>query len=304
LALDCHPDPLASALARKADAGHAGAITGRMLAAGEGWQVLDYVCTCGPRDRVFQERHALTSVSLVVAGTFLCRSAFGTSLLSAGSLFLGSAGKAYECSHRHGAGDRCLSFQFEQGLFERLAHDAGAARAHFERDSLPPLRAFAAVTARAQATLERHAAAAEVADVADVEEAAYALAATAARAAGAARSARPAEPATCHRARIADVLNHLGTRIAERHSIAELARVAGLSPYHFLRMFKQVTGVPPHQWLLRARLRRAAQRLLASRERITDIALEVGFEDLSNFVRTFRAEFGISPRGYRGGCGR
>jgi AraC-like DNA-binding protein len=46
-------------------------------------------------------------------------------------------------------------------------------------------------------------------------------------------------------------------------------------------------------------LREAAQRLAASRERITDIAFESGFEDLSNFVRSFRAEFGMSPRAYR-----
>ena len=72
-----------------------------------------------------------------------------------------------------------------------------------------------------------------------------------------------------------------------------------MSPYHFLRTFKRVTGVTPHQWLLRARLREAARRLAASRAPVTDIALDVGFEDLSNFMRSFRAEFGVSPRRYR-----
>jgi AraC-like DNA-binding protein len=82
-------------------------------------------------------------------------------------------------------------------------------------------------------------------------------------------------------------------------TLGELAEASSLSPYHFLRTFKAVTGVTPHQWLLRARLREAARRLGAGRERITDIALESGFEDLSNFVRSFRAEFGMSPRAYR-----
>jgi AraC-like DNA-binding protein len=50
---------------------------------------------------------------------------------------------------------------------------------------------------------------------------------------------------------------------------------------------------------LRARLRQAAERLAASRDRVTDIALDVGFDDLSNFMRSFRAEFGVSPRRYR-----
>ena len=69
-----------------------------------------------------------------------------------------------------------------------------------------------------------------------------------------------------HHARIARVLRLLESDSTGPHSLADLARIAGLSPYHFLRTFKRVTGITPHQWLLRARLREAAQRLSASRE--------------------------------------
>ena len=86
---------------------------------------------------------------------------------------------------------------------------------------------------------------------------------------------------------------------AAAHGSSELAEVAGLSRYHFLRTFKRITGTTPHQWLLRARLRAAAERLVTTREPVTRIALGVGFADLSNFVRSFRAEFGVSPRRYR-----
>lgn len=56
----------------------------------------------------------------------------------------------------------------------------------------------------------------------------------------------------------------------------------------------------PHQYLVRSRLRHAA-RLLADEERpVTDIAYEVGFGDLSNFVRTFHRAAGVSPRRFRG----
>ena len=72
-----------------------------------------------------------------------------------------------------------------------------------------------------------------------------------------------------------------------------------MSPYHFLRTFRAVTGVTPHQWLLRARLRDAAGRLAATSTPVTNVALDVGFDDLSNFTRSFRAEFGASPREYR-----
>lgn len=69
--------------------------------------------------------------------------------------------------------------------------------------------------------------------------------------------------------------------------------------YHFLRVFRKVTGVSPHQFLLRMRLHAAARRLRQSSESVTEIAYSVGFEDLSNFVRTFRAEFGTPPSRYR-----
>jgi AraC-like DNA-binding protein len=96
------------------------------------------------------------------------------------------------------------------------------------------------------------------------------------------------------------VLRRLEAASAEPQELADLAQVAGLSRYHFLRTFKRVTGVTPHQWVLRARLRDAARRLTETRAPITEIALDVGFEDLSNFIRTFRAEFGMSPSRYRG----
>jgi AraC-like DNA-binding protein len=91
----------------------------------------------------------------------------------------------------------------------------------------------------------------------------------------------------------------MAARSAAPHKLTGLASMARMSPYHFLRSFRAVTGVTPHQWLLRARLRAAAERLAASREPVTRIAFDVGFEDLSNFTRSFRAEFGASPRQYR-----
>jgi AraC-like DNA-binding protein len=72
-----------------------------------------------------------------------------------------------------------------------------------------------------------------------------------------------------------------------------------MSPYHFLRVFSAACGVTPHQYVRRARLRRAAERLLAEPSRIIDIALDSGFSDVSNFNHAFRAEFGVSPSSYR-----
>ena len=58
-------------------------------------------------------------------------------------------------------------------------------------------------------------------------------------------------------------------------------------------------GVTPHQYLVRTRLRRAARLLADGARSITDVALDVGFGDLSNFVRTFHRAAGVSPRRFR-----
>jgi AraC-like DNA-binding protein len=280
-------DPLTGALARKAQTGGPGLVEGTPVACGDGWRVVDVVCTSGPRDRPFEERHSWASVSLVLSGTFAYRSDRGSSLLSAGTLLLANAGDVFECSHEHGEGDRCLSFQFAPEVLEPLAHEAGASQPAFELDRLPPLRTLSPLTARAKMAPVRHD---------SFEEIALELAAAVIRVAS---HTRRDAPPTRNPAPIARVLRRLESQVAEAHPLGELAREAGLSRYHFLRAFKRVTGITPHQWLLRARLREAAQRLVATRDPVTAIALDVGFEDLSNFIRSFRAEFGVSPRRYR-----
>jgi AraC-like DNA-binding protein len=66
-----------------------------------------------------------------------------------------------------------------------------------------------------------------------------------------------------------------------------------------LRTFEQLTGATPHQLLLRARLRRAAVRLETDSTKVIDVALSSGFGDVSNFNKSFRAEFGVTPTQYR-----
>ena len=281
-----HQDPLAAALARKAVNGAEGSIADLAIASGDGWAVQDIVCTCGPRDHEAEELTSASSLALVLSGSFVVRDRHGTSLLSEGSYFLASAGHCFACSHRHGEGDRCLSFRFETELFDRIAHDAGG-KAGFGHNRLPPLRPLAPLTARARLGM---------AQPEMMEEVAIELAATAIGLS--ASGCRPGAPAS-HEGGMSEVLRYLAAHSAAPHTVAGLARMAKLSPYHFLRSFKATTGVTPHQWLLRARLRAAAEKLATGKAPVTDIALDVGFEDLSNFTRTFRAEFGASPREYR-----
>src|SRR5258706_10845734 len=145
------------ALARRALEGAAGGTTSRSLAAGQGWSVSDVLCTSGPGDRPFEERHARVSIALVTSGTFQYRSAAGRDLMTPGSLMLGNAGWSYQCGHEHGAGDRCLVFLYDADFFETLAADAGRRRpvrpdrgapAQFTLPRLPPLRELSDLVAR------------------------------------------------------------------------------------------------------------------------------------------------------------
>lgn len=114
-------------------------------------------------------------------------------------------------------------------------------------------------------------------------------------------SGRRHEPAAVHardRRRAVEAALLLDERSHEPWNLDEVAAELGLSPFHFVRVFRGALGVTPHQYLLRVRLRHAA-RLLSADAAITDIAYTVGFGDLSNFVRTFHRAAGVSPRAFR-----
>jgi AraC family transcriptional regulator len=66
-------------------------------------------------------------------------------------------------------------------------------------------------------------------------------------------------------------------------SLVALAREAAMSPYHFLRTFRALVGMTPHQYVLRTRLHRAAVRLRRSNDPVSTIAFDEGFNDLSTF---------------------
>src|SRR5438874_10319360 len=133
---------LERALAQDAQSGARGHLTGRVLAQGDGWTVEDVICTSGPHDRPFEERHSHVALAIVAAGSFQYRATAGRELMTPGSLLLGNAGQSFECEHAHGAGDRCIAFRYAPGYFERLAADAGpsGAKPAFRPLRLPPLR--------------------------------------------------------------------------------------------------------------------------------------------------------------------
>src|SRR5260221_4448282 len=265
----------------------------RVLARGDGWTVSDVVCTSGPDDRPFEERHADFSSATVAAGTFEYRAAAGRELMTPGSLMLGGAGQSFECGHEHGVGGRCVAFWYAPAYFERLAADAGArgTAPQFGGLRLPPLRALSPLVARACAGIGGPLGV-------PWEEIGVKLAAQAVQLSGG-RPPRAYCAAPGAVARVTAAVRRIERDADEAHSLRSLAYEARLSPYHFLRTFERITGVTPHQYVLRVRLRRAATALATDLGKVVDVALASGFGDLSNFNRAFRAEFGVSPRAYR-----
>jgi AraC-like DNA-binding protein len=204
---------------------------------------------------------------------------------------LGNAGHCFECGHEHAEGDRCVSFWYAPDYLERLIVDAGhKANRDFAMPRIPPLRSLAPVVAST---------AANVLAMVDVSWQELGLR-LAARAVSLAAGDSPVYRAPMNaEARVTRVVRSIDRHPAAPLTLESMAGAAGLSPYHFLRTFQRLTGVTPHQYIVRARLRDAAIRLSARGRKILDIALDSGFGDVSNFNRAFRTEFGLSPREYR-----
>jgi AraC family transcriptional regulator len=81
--------------------------------------------------------------------------------------------------------------------------------------------------------------------------------------------------------------------------LEELARVAGLSRFHFAREFKRVTGASPHHYLMELRIDRAKELLQGSKLPLIEVGLESGFSHQSHFTRLFRRFTGTTPQSYR-----
>lgn len=98
--------------------------------------------------------------------------------------------------------------------------------------------------------------------------------------------------------RFAPVLDHLRAHLAETLTLDDLARVAGLSPFHFLRQFQRAHHATPQQVLMALRLFEA-KRLLAAGEAPAQVAAAVGLADQAHLTRAFAGRYGVTPGRYQ-----
>jgi AraC family transcriptional regulator len=94
--------------------------------------------------------------------------------------------------------------------------------------------------------------------------------------------------------RVEAVRDLFKTRFAESHSLTSVAKSVGMSPFQFARVFSELAGLPPHQYLLTVRLDQAAE-MIRNGKSVTETCFDVGFANLSHFTRSFQRRFGFLP---------
>lgn len=257
--------------------------------------VVDYRCDAGPGDRPFAESHQRHSLSYVRKGSFGCRTGGREFELVAGSFLVGHPGDEYTCTHdHHESGDECLSFQFSGELVDIISGSIGRSRPYKWSAGHVPPRSDLIVLGELAQSIARG-----TSDV-GLDEAGLLLAQRfVCLVSGTADEATLGLAGARDRRRAVETALWIDAHSNEAIDLERAARTAGVSSFHFLRMFAQALGVTPHQYLIRSRLRHAARLLADEARSITDIAFDVGFADLSNFVRTFHRAAGVSPRRFR-----
>lgn len=105
--------------------------------------------------------------------------------------------------------------------------------------------------------------------------------------------------ATAHYEAVKRVIEAMHERLDEPFSLNDMSKIAYVSPFHFNRMFHQVTGIPPGQFLYALRLETAKRLLLTTHVSVTDVCLDVGYNSLGTFIRRFTGLVGISPSRFR-----
>jgi AraC family transcriptional regulator len=250
-------------------------------------------CCAGVHDPAVEEEHSAYSITLVERGAFTYRTRAGRARLSAGWLMLGNEREGYACSHEDGdgTGDDCVALSLSGPVLDGVLGALGASgmRMGFDRACLPPVPRVAAILQALRSGGEEGFA---------LEEATLA---TIAAVQGALDETSPLAPSARDTERAQAAMHHMDVHAAQEMSLDDLARAADLSPFHLLRVFRQSTGITPHQYLMRLRLQRAIALLRDTPLPIIDIAYASGWADLSNFNRAFRREMRCSPREFRRG---
>jgi len=267
-------------------------IVRRDLFTGSLFGITHIACRPTPDQRHPVEHAAVNVVALPTSGVFALHPAPRQQVVATPShaVFL-SSGRPYRLTFPGGIGDECITLRLTSEGLDRLAPEAMSGDGFdeatpFARAVLSP----AAILARS--LLERRLARGEV-DALEIEELGLGLLKSTL---GAVRPLDRARPGSCYVERVKEAIS---TEPERKWTLAELAGLAGVSPFHLAHAFHRQVGTSVHRYATRSRLAQALGAVLDSNLDLTSIALDAGFASHSHFTARFRAFFGLTPDALR-----
>lgn len=236
----------------------------------------------------WERQYDKAGIGVVISGWCEYRAQTGTVMGVPGTIVLGNFGEYFRVRHLESQAVRRLVVWFDRAFLEGVAEAHGLEEPRFGVVSRPPGKSASSMFARMQSLVRGSS---------DSEDIAYSLAAgamtiKAERDFSSGISSRD-------RQRILSAVSYIESAFYEPCSVDELARISGLGRFHFMRLFKAVTGQSANQYVINTRLRAAAGRIAESNTPVSEIALDVGFNDISHFNTCFRASFDCTPRQMR-----
>jgi AraC-like DNA-binding protein len=218
------------------------------------------------------------------------RDAFGSEEISPRKAVFGSPQRLYQCRHdQEIPSDRCLDIEFRGPLIKQVSlFEEGFSRSVIR---VTPRMSMLKETLKRQAQggFEDE----------EIRETAETLVFELFRSIRKPEPSFPPVPISRPSEIAQAVQEYIQTHWHEKVSLADLSASAGLSRFHFIRVFKSATGQTPYGFLLRVRMKKAAEHLLETSLPVTTIAFESGFQDLSLFIQYFRRTFGLTPLKFR-----
>jgi AraC family transcriptional regulator len=267
-------------------------MTRRSLYQGELFEIGRVVCRPTPELRHDVEYAALNVLALPTAGVFSLHPGPRRHVVATPNhaVFI-SSDRPYRVSFPGCIGDECLTVRLTEDGLARLLPDAPS-RGTFARETLFARAVLPPAAILARGILGRHLVRGDC-DPLLVEELGIELLASSIGA------VRPPRRIDSRRAHVERVKEAIASQPGRRWTLAELARIAGISAYHLAHVFNRDVGTSVHRYATRSRLAKALDAVIDSNADLTTIALEAGFASHSHFTARFRAFFGMTPDALR-----
>lgn len=253
-----------------------------------GYRLGDLRCAPGRDGWRTEGTYSQSGVGVVLSGVFDYASESRSSMVVPGGFLFANQHQAFSCQHLCADGNRRFVLFFCNALLEAIAGDLGLNSASFPAASAPP----SSLTPRVSGFMMRIAQRSE-----DQDEAALAIAQSALLNANGWAEEYAASAAD--RQRIIAVVRHINASFNDACTLDDLALIAGMSRFQFARRFRAVTGDTANQYVLNRRLSAAAAQLVSTGRPVSEIAYQVGFNDLSHFYGRFKSAFGSAPGEWR-----